>query len=160
MRLRIVRTRYKLLYFVVWLAVTYVFSRYIYPHWSEIPRLVSAQVLSTGFTVLAIRSFRGRSEPVAPPRPWWRMTGGVVSGFLLGGLWLVSIPLLILVQLGVWPTPTVAEPPVEFGVNTAINAVLAALFIHSAIRLRRALPDDPKLREAMIRTAPPVKGLG
>lgn len=33
--------------------------------------------------VVGVRLFRGPGEPVAPPRAWWRMTAGPVSGYLL-----------------------------------------------------------------------------
>jgi len=42
-------------------------------------------------TIVALaRSFRGRDEPVAPPRPWWRLTARPRAGWWLGLLFVLS----------------------------------------------------------------------
>src|ERR1700709_959863 len=42
--------------------------------------------------LLGARLFRGAGGDAVPPRPWWRMTGGVQSGIVVGSLFaLVAI---------------------------------------------------------------------
>jgi hypothetical protein len=160
MKLRIVRKRYKLLYFVVWLAAGYLLARFIYPHWPDVVRLVVAQIVWVAFVVVAVRSFRGKAEAVIPPRPWWRMTGGVPSGFLLGSLWAISAAVSVLDLFHAGPSlTTVVDPPADTVVTAVVWLLLAVLYINSAVRLRKLLRDEPEVRREVVTTAPPLKGL-
>ncbi|WP_349897636.1 hypothetical protein [Parafrigoribacterium soli] len=77
---------------------------------------------------LAVRSFRGENESKDPPRAWWRMTARPASGFVFA--------LLFLVQ-GLSLAMFTARPS-EFLV-AILNLIVAALFLHSSIRLRAAV---------------------
>ena len=49
-------------------------------------------VVATALVIVLARSFRGRGEPVDPPRPWWRLTAFPRASWWLGVLYLVSTP--------------------------------------------------------------------
>lgn len=48
-------------------------------------------VVGTVAIVVFARSCRGTDEPIAPPRPWWRLTARPVAGWWLGVLFLIGI---------------------------------------------------------------------
>ncbi|MFF2272849.1 hypothetical protein ACFVTX_11280 [Agromyces sp. NPDC058136] len=99
-------------------------------------------VISAVWTIAAVlygaRVFRGRGEPVAPPRPWWQMTARPTLsrnlGLLLAVVTASSFLGMVLELAGVVEprsTPVVsAVTMIEFG-------VLAYLYLNSAARLRR-----------------------
>jgi len=79
--------------------------------------------------VFCVRTFRGPSEPVAPPRPWWRMTERPTSGFVVGALFLLQTVTALL---------TANERGPLLTLSTALpNAVAAVAFLGSAIKLTR-----------------------
>jgi hypothetical protein len=88
--------------------------------------------------VLGARLFRGRDEDPIPPRPWWRMTGGVQSGIVVGSLFAlvaitsgagyVGLSLSTLTERGTTNLPALL-------VNTILAAILAYLFFRSSRRL-------------------------
>lgn len=47
---------------------------------------LTASVLVAAVMKFAARTFHGRQEPIAPPRPWWKMTARPPEGFLLATL--------------------------------------------------------------------------
>ncbi len=60
---------------------------------SAVPGLVAAligEVLGTALLVAVARSFRGPVEPVAPPRPWWRLTARPLAAWWIGGFYLLG----------------------------------------------------------------------
>jgi len=75
------------------------------------------------------RTFRGEDEEVAPPRPWWRLTGGLASSATIAGL------LLWQVVGHVWSL-------VVEGADAAVvvllvgHGLLAAAYLLSAVRQR------------------------
>jgi hypothetical protein len=94
--------------------------------------------LSFILILLATRLFRGVAEELAPPRPWWRMTGGVRSGIVLGSVFglvaissatgFVGLSLSSLVKAGTTNLPAIL-------VNTVLAAILSYLFFRSSRRL-------------------------
>jgi hypothetical protein len=158
--LRIVRKRYKLLYFVVWLGSGLLLGRFFYPHLPDLVGAVVAQIVFYAFVVVAVRSFRGRREAVGPPRPWWRLTGGAPSGFVLAVVSLSFVAVGVLQYLGIYP----GEPPARafdpnFIVDNVSWTILSAFYFHSAVRLRRQLRERPEAPIEVVTTAPPIKGL-
>ena len=105
--------------------------------------------------VVAVRTFRGRAEPIASPRPWWRATARPTAGFVLGALtiWGAADEVWLLVD----------EP--AMGVIAWVARVLSLLqfiliagyFINSSVRLR-ALP--PERKPAPSGLVPPRRSLG
>ncbi|MES1169058.1 MAG: hypothetical protein ABUL47_00040, partial [Leifsonia sp.] len=87
--LRIVRKRYKLLYFVAWVVVGVLLTRLFYPFVPDLVGLVVGHLLFLALVVIAVRSFRGSREPVERPRAWWRMTGTVRSGVVMAVLFVL-----------------------------------------------------------------------
>ena len=153
--LRIVRTRYKLLYFVVWLGLSLLLGKWVYPVMPEVLRVIIGNLVYIAFVVVALRSFRGASEPVEPPRAWWRMTGTVRSGIVLAVLLFLLNAISIPGIIGRTPTQT----PVGF-VDLVLsgieNLALVVLYINSAARLHGS--PDPVAQKA-VRLAGPLKGL-
>jgi hypothetical protein len=88
--------------------------------------------------LLGTRLFRGAGEEVAPARPWWRMTGGVQSGIVLGALFAfvaivsatgyVGITLSTLIKQGTTNLPALL-------VNTVLAGILSYLYFRSSRRL-------------------------
>jgi hypothetical protein len=97
-------------------------------------RSVTAFIL----VLLGARLFRGIDEDPVPPRPWWRMTGGVQSGIVIGSLFAlvaitsatgyVGLSLSTLVNQGATNLPALL-------VNTVLAAILAYLYFRSSRRL-------------------------
>jgi hypothetical protein len=88
--------------------------------------------------LLATRLFRGAGEEIAPPRPWWRMTGGVQSGIVLGSLFalvaITSATGYIGLTLSNLAKQSAANLPALL-VNTVLSAILAYLYFRSSRRL-------------------------
>lgn len=88
--------------------------------------------------LLGARLFRGTGEDPIPPRPWWRMTGGVQSGIVIGSLFAlvaitsatgyVGLSLSTLIKRGTTNLPALL-------VNTILAAILAYLYFRSSRRL-------------------------
>lgn len=155
--LRIVRTRYKLLYFVAWMAGSLVQGLLFRLFVPELQRVVLGELAFIALVVVAVRSFRGASEPVATPRAWWRMTGTVRSGVVLALIMALGSVSLLLTLLGV---PRHRELSAVATVDEALGVleylVLAVLYVNSAVRLHRS--PDPVAQEP-VTLAGPAKGL-
>lgn len=155
--LRIVRTRFKVLYFAVWVATNLVQGLLFRLFVPELQRVVLGELTFIALVFVAVRSFRGASEAVDPPRAWWRMTGTVRSGVVLAVLMVWSSASLLTSVLG-WPHPSRLTLVGRF--DEAISAVeylaLAVLYVNSAVRLRRS-PDPAKPAPATL--AGPLPGL-
>lgn len=92
-------------------------------------------VLQLAGWYLASRVFRGRGEPIAPVRAWWRMTARpLLSGILGAGYGLLALVNLVLSFAGFGSAAGT--------VSILVELVLAALFLTSFVRLRarRAVP--------------------
>ena len=157
MSLRIVRVRYKLLYLAVWLGVTLLLAVSVFALLPAVPKAIAAQVVFLAFVVVAVRSFRGASELVEPPRAWWRMTGTVRSGIVLSALLTIDAASDILSIAG-WPRPVAQAPRGLFAVtlDLVVNLLLAALYVNSAVRLHRS--PDP-VAQKPVELAQPLKSL-
>ncbi len=155
--LRIVRTRFKLLYFAAWLATSLVQGLLFRLFVPELQRVVLGELAFVAFVVVAVRSFRGPSELVAPPRARWRMTGTVRSGVVLAVLTALGSFSLLLSLLGVpHPHRLTFVGAVDEAVGVVEYLALAVLYINSAVRLHRS-PDPAK--PAPVTLAEPLKGL-
>jgi cytochrome c biogenesis protein CcdA len=104
--------------------------------------------------LLAARVFRGATELGDEPRPWWRMTGRPLAGFVLGSVFGLATIALVFYAFGVETEKAVhafrsQEPYVI--VTAVIFAALAALYLTSSLRLR-ALEREARLAEDSARS--------
>ncbi|MFF1571560.1 hypothetical protein ACFVWR_02350 [Leifsonia sp. NPDC058292] len=97
---------------------------------------------------LATRVFRGAGEPVAPARPWWRMTARP----LLSGVWAVLYAIGVVTSLIALAFVQVTAADV---VSILVQGALAVLFTLSFLRLRAQHPAATPNRAATTRTARP-----
>jgi hypothetical protein len=135
-RFRIVATRYKVLYFAIWLGVTVLVSTLVLPQLGEVARFLVVNVVWFTFFVVAVRSFRGAGEEIEPPRAWWRMTARPTAGFVLGIAWLLlELQNWGLILFGFLPWPESLGLAL---LNDLTNVLVAAAFLHSSIRLLRS----------------------
>jgi hypothetical protein len=154
--LRIVRKRYKLLYFVAYVAEG-LLLRIVVPPNSPAPLLlIAGHLLFIVFVFVAVRSFRGRDEPIKAPRAPWRMTGTVRSAVIL------AVVFLLITASGVVDFVTPRHHPLspENAISSLVtdleNLVLVILYINSAIRLHRS--PDPVVPKP-VTLAEPLTGL-
>jgi hypothetical protein len=104
------------------------------PSGAGILRSAAAFVL----VLLGARLFRGVDEDPAPPRPLWRMTGGVRSGIVLGSLFAIVALVSVTGYLGLSFSTTVAPGETNLPalvVNTVLSAILSYLYFRSSRRL-------------------------
>lgn len=90
---------------------------------------IALTVLQTVAWYLVTRVFRGPGESLQAARPWWRMTNRPLLSAVLGGLYAVS-------ALGNAVFSFAGYGSVSGWVSILAQAVLAALFLSSATRLR------------------------
>jgi hypothetical protein len=125
----------KLAYVVASIAAVYLIAAIpVGPTWAGILRSVLAFVL----ILVAARWFRGVDEELLPPRPWWRMTGGVRSGVVLGALFALVAIVSALGYVGLSLSTLVREGTTNLPallVNTVLSAILAYLYFRSSRRL-------------------------
>jgi hypothetical protein len=121
------------------------------------PALVGS-LLNTAITLASVivgaRVFRGRGEPVAPRRSWWRMTARPLLSRVLGTIFLLSLASMLLVvitaNLGIDQSAKSLGRTTILDTTTSVvlSAVLAFLYLNSAVRLAK-LPvpvRDPKFK--------------
>ncbi|NUT57362.1 MAG: hypothetical protein HOQ00_00740 [Agromyces sp.] len=150
--LRIVRWELKLAYVVGALVVSFALSAVL--RGVGLPALVVALVgvgVDLAAILLGARIFRGRGEPIGPPRERWRMTArprlstvlGIV--FLVASIWLALG--FVFEFLGVYGSVPMQWNVIAAGVATIIEfAVIGALYLRSGARLRSlgVPPKEPK----------------
>ena len=110
-----------------------------------------AQIIAGAITdvvglLLGARIFRGRGEPVGPPRAWWQMTARPPLSRRLGVLFLVLTVMSVAAMFIDVVAPSAAGPATDVPVvivGTLEFAAIAWLYLNSAARLRR-LPVPPK----------------
>lgn len=130
---RIRQTRWKVVYVAV--AVTVIVAAYAELVPRTLPYPVNVLVMNAivvAVVAVGCRSFRGRGEDVAAPRPWWRMTARPTAGFVIAALVLVNAAGAVVVAVFV-PTGR----PLEVVLNPAVDVVVGAFYLHSSIRLLR-----------------------
>jgi hypothetical protein len=95
------------------------------------PGSIALSVLQLAGWYLASRVFRGPGEPVAPARPWWRMTSRpLLSGVLGVGYAALALANVVMSLIGYGSAAGT--------VSILVQLVLAALFLTSFRRLRAA----------------------
>lgn len=106
--------------------------------------------ISTVWTIVAVlygaRIFRGRGEPIAPPRPWWQMTARRTLSRNLGVLFAVVTVSSLLGLVFELSGPTAPRTALVVSVFSVVEfGVLAFLYLNSAARLPRrgAQPTEP-----------------
>jgi hypothetical protein len=134
--LRIRKTRWKVAYIVVGVGLILLINGLFLSH--VLPRPVDA-VVGNLFTVLlyfgGARSFRGSREPVAPARAWWRMTSRPTAGFVIGALLSVSF------ASDIFSFSRPAGFTFTYVLGAIVDLLMAFLYFHSSIRLRRTPPE-------------------
>jgi hypothetical protein len=115
----------------------------------ELARTVLQLALFFPYLIVAVRSFRGRFEPVAPPRPWWRMTGRPKAGFWIAGFELV----------GAISTAFFPEGLEYWPVYVVDNGVIGLFYLNSSIQLvrRRITSVETTPRDLVVPRAHQVK---
>jgi len=138
----------KLAYVVAACAAVYLIAAIpVGPGGAGILRSLTAFVL----VLLGARVFRGAGEDSMPARPWWRMTGGVRSGIVLGSVFAlvalssatgyIGLSLSTLIKQGTTNLPALL-------VNTVLAAILAYLYYRSSRRLVISRRERPVRSEA------------
>ncbi|GAA1961666.1 hypothetical protein [Agromyces allii] len=154
---RIVRWEFKVLYIAVAWIVGYVIVNALASIGApiEVVTLVNLITLAVPFA-LAVRVFRGQGEPVEPARAWWRMTAWPTLSLRLGvlftivaafGAFSVVIAIVGAELPGLGRTPGIG-PTVG---GTLEAALLAFLYLNSAVRLKRAGIAKPERLPKSIR---------
>lgn len=129
--MRITRKRWKAVYLVGGLSILLVLAGALEGLPDDLDFSIG-NLLSLGFLLTAIRTFRGRDEAVEPPRAWWRATARPTAGFVLGAFFALSSLLTFAPEVyGVFPSMG------WIIVDIVLNTLTAAFFLHSSIRLRR-----------------------
>ena len=138
---RIVRWELKVLYIVVAWIVGYAFADLLGRlGTTEIAVAVFGTFVDLAAFALAVRIFRGRDEPIDPPRAWWRMTAwpklsrrlGIVFAALAASM-IIS---LVSMAFGVGGMP--GSLSVGYGLNAAIQfTLLSFLYLNSAAHMAR-----------------------
>ncbi|MEY9850508.1 hypothetical protein ABH923_000186 [Leifsonia sp. EB41] len=104
-----------------------------------------AQALILGFWTCVVRLFRGRGEPVGPPRPWWQMTHRspacwflavlAAAAFVWNVVWVTTGGGIVPGDPAAWVLLVV--------LHLVTSAALVSLLINSAIRLgRESVPQN------------------
>jgi hypothetical protein len=136
--LRIVKTRYKVLYVVVAILVAVIAVPNFWGQpWAWVS-IVIGNAVFLSFFVVAIRCFRGREEPVEPKRAVWRFTARPTSGFVMAGvcLWFGAVYLMNLVQ-GLYLD---SFQQLDKVINIVLASVLIFGYLNSSVRQVRARP--------------------
>jgi hypothetical protein len=134
--LRIRKKRWKFVYIIVGYGLLYFANQLILL--LSVPKPIAgvlSGLLFFAFVFGGVRSFRGRREPVLPPRTWWRATARPKAGFVLGSVLLIGVALNVLY--------TISQPAELLSTNIVdamSNLILAFFYLNSSIRLVRNLP--------------------
>lgn len=141
--LRIVKWYYKLLFVVgAWCAgfpVEAVIDAVGAP---ETLGMLANWIVTIAAVLFCARLFRGRDEPVAPRRPWWKMTARRPMSRALGILSLVGVVSsaseIVMLLLGLRQQS--APDAGILALSLSVYAVLAFLYFNSAARLPKTPP--------------------
>ena len=89
------------------------------------------------YLIFAVRAFRGKDEPIEPPRPWWRLTAKPKAGFWLAAFFAFGATAFVV------PDPNTMPRQYEIG-HLVQSFVVAVLYLNSSIQLlRRARTRAP-----------------
>ncbi|MCS5731819.1 hypothetical protein N1031_18850 [Herbiconiux moechotypicola] len=136
---RIVKTGWKLLYIVGAVVAIFLVNTLL-----RATPWVVAEVLGNAFFVLVFavgtRSFRGRDEPLLPPRAWWRMTSRPTAGFVVASLFAVFTVTGVVFAL----TGLSAAHPAQAVSGLLFDGLIATAYAHSSVRLLRHPPATQK----------------
>jgi hypothetical protein len=135
--LRISRWYWKLLYVIAACLLVYLIAAI--PLGAVLPGILRS-VLAAALVLFGARIFRGPGEEVAPARAPWRMTAGIPSGIVGGCACALVAVGSIAGYVGLTAMPASARNDVGLPIlliNAVLAAVLAGLFINSAVQLRR-----------------------
>jgi hypothetical protein len=97
---------------------------------------IASVVLALAVVLFCARTFRAPGEPIAPPRPWWKLTGGRTSGLVVGGLCVLQV-------VGQLASARVSDGAGGTLPAALLYAVLAVAFVHSALRQPPARKTAP-----------------
>lgn len=131
--MRFVRLRSKFGYAIVWWVVGFVATWASDLIFSHTIGLLLALAIDAAFLVGGIRLFRGRDEPVAPARPWWRATGSPTPGFVVAALLFVYA----LSYLRVLGENASFLEMLNAQISAPLATIFGAFYLNSSIRLVR-----------------------
>ena len=135
--LRLVRTRWKVLYVVGCVALQWIIGRLLAVADVELVTTIVLNLSLLCWVLFGTRIFRGPEELLLAPRALWRRTAKPVAGFVLSAFWfggiVVGIPLLV-----------EGQNPVIWSVGAGTSLVLGMLYFFSSVRLRRSYPALPR----------------
>ena len=146
--LRIRKTRWKIAYIAVCLAVLALNSAALSHTFTNPIFAVTTEMLYLLLVFGGVRSFRGADEPMKPPRAWWRMTSRPRAGFVIGS----SLALTVANDIFSVATGT-SESLFTTVLSAIVDASLAFLYFRSSVRLhreppqtvpQRTVPDPPR----------------
>jgi hypothetical protein len=153
--LRIVSWELKLAYvlgaWTIWIPIRAILNAFGTP---TVDVSVANVVVSLAGFLLGARVFRGRGEPIAPPRPWWKMTARPTLsrrlGYLFVYLTISSAYVVVANVLGIARFRRTHDGLTELVISTLLSSVVAFLYLNSAVRLAKAdvLPLEPKFKPA------------
>ena len=148
--MRFTRPLTKAAYIIGGYALLVLFTRATHPLAPTVFAVLDFIVFGT-YILVGVRSFRGKYEPVLPPRPWWRMTGRPKAGFWLGALLVLGVVSFLLAKY----------IPVELRVSyIAQELVFGLLYLNSSIQLvRRGTAKREQASSAAFRPAPLPRAL-
>ncbi|MEF3403554.1 hypothetical protein [Agromyces sp. CCNWLW203] len=145
---RIVRWELKVLYIVVAWIVGYAIADLL-RRLEVAPSVISVVdiVVTLASFALAVRVFRGRGEPIDPPRAWWRMTGWRRLSLRLGSLFGALAALSLVCLVGEITGAVTASYGVTGWLGLTLQyGVLAFFYFNSAAHMARlgiARPPKP-----------------
>lgn len=129
MPVRIVAAQAKITFFAVGIAVTLNLGLSVGIAADGAIGIIVSSILLVGLLVIAGRTFRGASEPIVPPRAWWRLTAGPVAGFVIAGLFALSA----IGSAISWAGPDSSAVPTVCAVM--FDTAAAAAYVNSSVRL-------------------------
>lgn len=119
-------------------------------HATEPATSILTFALAMAGLLVGARIFRGKGEPVAPPRPWWQLTARARLSWRLGFL-LTVVFVVYVIQIVV----SIVAPNRIFFAPTVWVALTygaaAYLYLNSAVRLRRGVkPRESEVEQSTL----------
>jgi hypothetical protein len=130
--MRIVRTRYKVLYVIVVFLIILLLQQVVFTRILPYPiEIFVGPILEGTAFYVGTRTFRGSEEPAHASRDWWRMTARPRASLVIGVLLCISAALDI-----IYAVTRPSEVP-TFVVAFVEDAALAFFYFNSRARLER-----------------------